>query len=94
MTRSVANAFQLHWWDSIHYHPFGLLLAGVMLLYASLLLLPPEKLVALRKWFNQRPDFWLAVYLGLISVFAIYGFIRMGWNFISPQTAAWMGGRM
>ena len=90
MTRSLTSALHLQFADSFTFHPFGILLALIMLLFSTFSFYPENRRAFIKNWFIKHSNIWVIIYLFAVALFLLFGIVRLCWLIFSPETAGWL----
>ncbi|MBN1516160.1 DUF2752 domain-containing protein [Candidatus Sumerlaeota bacterium] len=90
MTRSVSCFFHLHFHESFLYNPFGLLFSIGLLLVAIQTLFPRGVMMRIADWIQQRQDQLIYLYIGLVTIFLLFGVVRIILIIFFPNHAFWL----
>lgn len=86
MTRGVSCVVKGHWWSAFQYNIFAFPVALLLIIGSSLLFLPATARGRFEAYINERPNFWLYLYIGVIVLFFLYGALRIALIWLWPET--------
>lgn len=89
LTRSFIALAHLDPARAAFYHPLGLLLFPLTALLAALLVTPEPWRRRVAEWTEARQRVLHYAGVGLLVVFVVYGFGRMGWVLVSHRPSPW-----